>query len=376
MKTKNLLMLFALAGMIIFASCKKDDDPSPLTYDQATEALTNADNSYNTFYNEYMSSTAASAMSSVQELYPGFDLPTKAPARPSNIKQNLVRSPKANSNKPLGGYGPSLIYFDFPSYVGTWTYNPSTYTWDHVSNSTTEVIIVFSFNGTNDGKLIYSNYLSDTYTDSYTSETITYCTQLKARVEIEGETNPVMSWVYTGSYDESDTKMNENIKYVYTLGSFTQTESYKDSGTLVYPNVTETLSIMFEVKNSGAIVYQTSISAIIKATVGSQTYTLNSITINASFRAMDIIVKFALNITQTNNPSNQDDPSKYMTVSVWRADGAKVADVVFVYNTDTGYYDPYLEFTDGTQEPVSNYFYYLGEQLDSFVGMLMYFYDK
>lgn len=354
MKTKNLLSLLAFVSILIFASCKKDD-PSPLTKEEAQTAITTVDGSYNTIKAEYEASTGVLAQETISNLTLPFDAPKKAPARLESIQKDFTRTIKPAFAK---GRSDEFIYFNFPEYVGTWTYDTGTSSWTHTTTPTDQVVIKFSYNGgTNNGTLTYYDYQTKTANGE------AYVSQLKAKVDIDGQaSNPVMSWVYTASKGLT----NASVTFVYNIGVFTQTESYATD--IVISNVSSRMnfSLSFEVKKNGAVIYSTSANIAMSGT--QNTY---NATINAQVRVLDIIIKWDIDMDNTTNTEN---PNNFMKISVWKTNGAKVADIVLVYNTEIQDYEPYFKFIDGTTVKVSEYLhdllYEIEDFMDSFMGLV------
>jgi hypothetical protein len=347
MKTKNLLSLLAIVGIIFFASCKKED-PAPLTKDQATMALTSLDGNYTTAVGELNTSTAGLAQEAIKSLnFSG--IPTKAPAKFESLKNNLIKGVKSDFTQ---GGGIDFINFDFPTYVGTWTNIDGTWT-KTSSTPLNQVVIIFSFNGgTNNGTLTYYDY------QTKTANSLEYISQLKAKVDIVGQTNPVMSWVYTAN--QGLTSMSFSL--VTTLGTFTQTQSMSVVIAAGLNSYSMTTAILEELKKGTDIIY--SVSANIVMTEGQTGYTL---AVTAKVRVMDIEIRYEINANQNTDTTN---PSNFMKVSVWTTSGAKVADVVFILNVDTQQYDPWLEFSDGSQMPVTEFFGpTLMDALDGFMSL-------
>jgi hypothetical protein len=354
MKTKTLLSLMVIAVVLIFASCKKDD-PSPLTKQEAQTAITSVDGSYNTVKAEYDATTGVLVQETIYNLTLPFDAPKKAPARPESIKKDLIRTIKPAFAKASSD---EFIYFNFPLYVGTWTYNTGTSTWTHTSTPTDQVVIKFSYNGgTNNGTLTYYDYQTKTANGE------AYISQLKAKVDLDGQTsNPVMSWVYTASKGLT----NGSVTFVYNLGAFTQTESF--SADIVISNISSKMnfSLSFEIKKNGAVIYSTSANV---AMSGNQN-TYNA-TINAQVRILDIIIKWDIDM---DNTTNTDNPNNFMKVSVWKTNGAKVADIIMEYDVTTGEYVPKFKFADGSTVLVTEYLHELYYEIqnfsDSFMGLI------
>jgi len=357
MKTKNLLSLLAFVSILIFASCKKDD-PSPLTKEEAQTAITTVDGSYNTIKAEYDATTGVLVQETISNLTLPFDAPKKAPARLESIQKDFTRTIKPAFAK---GGSDEFIYFNFPQWVGTWAYNTSTLEWEQISPTPTDkVVIKFSYNGgTNNATLTYYDYQTKTANGE------AYISQLKAKVDIDGQaSNPVMSWVYTASKGLT----NGSATFVYNIGAFTQTESF--SADVVISNTSSRMnySLSFEVKKNGAVIYSTSASVSMSGT--QNTYTA---TINAQLRVLDIIIKWDIDVDNTTNTEN---PNNFMKISVWKTNGAKVADVVLIYDNETQDYVPYFKFTDGSTVLVTEYLHELYYEIENFSNSFMGFIEK
>jgi hypothetical protein len=167
-----------------------------------------------------------------------------------------------------------------------------------------------------------------------------------------------MSWVYTAN--QGLTSMS--LSFVSTLGTFTHTQSLSlvvSAGANAYSMTT---TILDELKKGGDIIY--SVSANIVMSEGQSGYTA---AVTAKVRIMEIEIRYEINANQDTNTSN---PANFMKVSVWTTSGAKVADVVFILNTETQEYDPWLEFSDGSQVPVTEFFSpTLMDAIDGFMSL-------
>lgn len=361
MKTKNLLMLFALAGMIIFASCKKDDNPSPLTKEEATTLLTSTNSDFADIYDEYNASDAAE-MQSFLDSYtlPIDNLPMKSPASAKQFKEAVKKAASPSRIKAKGEDGP-FIYINWAESVGTYTWNTSTSSWDYSSTPTNKIIITFPYNdGT--ATLTYYDYAKKSFTDD--TEVIDYVSSLKFKAEYtaSGTTTTVFSWAYTASRTDYD---KGNVSFTYTLGDFTQTESYSTTYSTdysTYYRMSESMS--FEVKYKGEIVFGQ--YAAISANESQDGY---SVSIDARVRVKSIVVKWDIDWTNTTDTS---DPNNFMKISVWRTDGAKIADVEMIYDSELDEYVAWFVYTNGDKEKVSDK---LGSENEegSIYGMMYYF---
>lgn len=346
MKTKNLLMLLAIAGMMVFASCKKDSGtPDPLTKEQATAALTKVSGSFSTDMTAFETDPAVLAANAVGNLSlpAGFDSPfgsgpMKSRMTKENFQQSISKFSKPSSTLRGGGF--DSWNFPFADYVGTWS---TTGGWHNVpSTPTDQVVIFFSYNeGTDNGKLTYFDYVEKTV--SVFGQSQTYMSQLKAKIEIDGVIKS--TWTYTSSISGNLTSVNASMTLAQTMGSYSQTLMLSSGTSSNLISGTMTFAMAGELTKDGSILHSVSFNVVMN-----ESETSSTIAIDAKYRFRDIVIKWDINIIQGVTVLN-GSPAEYMTVSVWTADGAKVADVVFVQDGDN--WVPYFKYADGTQEMVS-----------------------
>lgn len=357
MKTKNLLMLFALAGMLFFASCSKDDTPSPLSKDEAEVALNDVNSSYSSEYDAFQNSATMDAVNAVDNLgLPFSSGPGFAPIQRATFQKQVKDLYKVKS--PLGE-GPYWT-FPFSENTGTWEYVSGYWTKTSTTPSN-QIVVIFSYGtGTNNGKLTYYNYDENTVTIE--GQSLTYMSSLSAKIEIDNV--KIYAWAYTASISGSATSASFKMKFVYELGSYMMTQSLGLSAKVSQTSSTVNYSMLEELKKDGDVLRSASYSvSMIEATQ-------STVSIEAKFRAKNIIIKFNIDIIEgVTNTSG--DPAEYMSVTVWTADGAKVADVIWVYETDT--WVPYFKFTTGETVAVDEYINSaLKEDLDYFISDLPY----
>lgn len=358
MRTKNLLMLSAIAGIMTFASCKKDETPAPLTKVEAETAFTTVEGDYNTIKTDYSSSVGLSVLEAISNLDITFEIPSKAPAKLESIQKDFLKTTKA------GGHDPNYMTFAFNEHVGTWTKVNGV--WQRTSPlPSNQVVIVFSYKGgTNNATLTYYDFATQKYDSG--ENLASYISQLKAKVVLPESTEPVMSWVYTASR----TLMGGNTTFVYTLGKYTHTEKYSMRNSLSASSVKTTIYSLFELKKDGEIVFANTYDILINTSLLGKTANPYTINIYAKLRIMNIVVRWDIEINEDTIING--NPANYMKVSVWTTNGAKVADIAFKANTNGGY-DEYFEFSDGTQAPVSNYLKKLYTEIEDFVESFMTF---
>jgi hypothetical protein len=354
MKTKNFLMLMAVAGMLILASCK-EDDPSPLTAEQAQAELPTVNTEYTDIKGTYDVSDAAQMQSYIDDSGLPFDAPMRSPSSLKNFKTKVIKVASPSFAKTLSDNG-DFLDIDWDSNVGTYSWNSSTLLWDHTTSPTDQIVITFPYSdGT--ATLTYYDYSTKTYT--YDLETYTYVSSLSFKAEYTptgGSATTVFSWEYTASMSSYD---KGNFKFVYTLGDFSQTENYSIGYSTGSSYVKVTVSMLFEVSYQGEIIFGQYATVVMKITQDGYSYA-----IDAKIRVKNIIVKWNIDLNETTDTS---DPNNYMTISVWTTGGAKVADVEMIYDSTTEDYVPWLVYDDGTKEKVSDKF---GSEDDS--DSLMY----
>lgn len=358
MKTKIFLALVAIAGILVFASCKEDEDPSPLKAEKAEVAISDADTDFNTVKGEFMSSTGMAAEEAIGDLGLPFGSPIKSMAK-MNVSQQEVLKSIGQKTSSKGGYGPDYIYFAFYEYVGTWEKVEGVWT-KTLPTPTDKVVIKFSFNGgTNNGTLTYSDYITKASPLVAKGES-TYISQLKAKIDIEGQTNPVMTWVYTAT----QTTLGGIVKTTSTYGSEYSVKNELSAYTSTSGTIT--VEYLFSAKKNGDVVFSKSFTCVLKGfSKNLETYSAD---VTAQVRIMNLLIKYSIFIDQDTDTSN---PGNFMKVSLWLTSGAKVADVVFEGQEN----DPYFEYSDGTRVSIESL---LSEdllyELEEFMNDIMWFF--
>lgn len=332
-------MLLAIAGIITFASCKKDETPAPLSKEEATSAITAVNSDYAATMSEIDALPGKQAIDAIDNLNLDFDTPMKAPIKQESLQTDILKVYKPSSS--LMGDTPFLDFL-FTENIGTW--HKVNGTWVKTADQTNKVVIVFSYKGgTDNATLTYYDYATKTF--NIGGESMTYMSQLSARVDIVGQTNPVVGWNYTASMSGSATSYTMKMNFVYTLGIYSRTQSLSMAFASGKTSSSINLSMLDEVKKNSEILYSTSISMTMKSATSSVTYA-----IDAKFRVKNIAIKWDINYDQNTNTNG--NPGNFMTISVWTTDGAKVADVIFVLEGDK--YVPWFKYSDGTTEKVSD----------------------
>lgn len=347
MKTKNLLSLLAIAGLIIFASCKKDD-PSPLTKDQAVTALTTIDNGYAIDISDLNEVQGYQASAALDEMnLPFGSLPQKSSANAQTFlkEQKNILAKYALSKNIVGG----TPEFDFVP--GTYTYEKGTNSFTKTASTPTDkMVLLFPFpisNTTNNATLTISDYQSTTLTGYIVP------TQIKGKIEIGGQT--IWTMVATAGYGSL---VNYNYNIVTTFGKFVSTRQYS----INFSNTQITSSALDELKKDGAIVYRFSSNGTYQLSQTSFTADVNAKII---IRNIEIRVEFTFDFSTYQNVT---DPNTIQKISVYTTDGAKVGDVKLVKVENS--WVPYIFFNNGESKPVGEYFHNLLEVLGGYFDSL------
>lgn len=358
MKTKNFLISVALASAMVFASCSKDD-PKPLSTEDAIATLESVDGDYLDIRGEYETSPEAIFMSDMEGFVLPWSTPMKTPYRPQSVKEDFAKTIKPALSKIKGvGIDDIIINFPFNERTGTWTYIGDS--WNHTTAPSDMVVIILPYKeGT--VTLTYYDYKASSYNDN--GETITYITQLKFKAEISGQNSPIVSWIYTASMGSTSAK----VKFVYTIGNFTQTESVSVSMIYTTSSVKMSFSLLFEIQKNGSVVYATSATVVVTESEISGL----KMAIDAKVRIMNIVIKWNINIDEETDTSN---PNNFMLVSVWTTSGAKVADVVLIWDEVENDYIAYFKYSNGSLEKVEDkinqgLFEDLGEFIDNIMSL-------
>lgn len=355
MKTKNLLMLLAMAGILIFASCKKESSsPDPLSKTEAEATFTQAESDFNAVTDGIDNIEAL-------ELQANFDnfFSAKKVAQLNNSidKQVLDKAPYFfTKGKDFDDF--PYIGVNINNLHGTYTYSTE---WSLTSSEPTDkLVLIMPYGESGTATLTYSNYETKTIGDySYTS-------RLKAELKLSTSSMPIMSWEYT----QLRTTNGYNYKFVYTIGDYTKTSTYSHEGTgnvkpIIYTSKT---SRSIEWRKNGEVIYAKSLDYSYTSD-GQQGYTVS---VDSKFRVKNIVIKWTIDFNDTTVSGNINDIIK---ITVWTVDGAKVGDIIFKLPETKVEYVPYIVFNDDTEVALNNYLTAFGEELYNFTMYLRYF-DK
>jgi len=347
MKTKLFLSTLVFAGLTIFVSCEKD--PEPLTQEQAVTKLESVSTEYTDVRSDVESLPVSQVENTLWDLnLPIYDLPTsKSSAKsPIEITKSLKSiTSKQDFLKTFGGED-----FMFEEWVGTWTYNNGTQTWDHSTTPTDKIIITFPHPSSN-----ATNNATFTYFDYTTTQTLggPLMTGLKAKLELNG--TKIWDWAFKATYSLT------NINFQTT----TSTDIYSFSDEFDFTSSNETkwgIKAIFTVKKNGDVIFKLYNSATYNVLANQEI----EATVEAKVTVKSIEFRFKLTFNSTDIYDTQTDPNDFITMSIWTTSGAKVADLVYKLNISSYEWELWIQFTNGEEALAETYLGELLSEVDLF----------
>ena len=148
MKTKVLFATLFATGLL-FASCSKDEDPAPITKEEAIVEINSLKATYDAEENGINNNDGNVAFSTINQLGLPFDLPATDVDASASRSSFFESRMKKVSEGDLRAAQHAIGIFAFDQHVGTWTYNKSTLGWDHDSLPAGKVVIKFPYPSTN-----------------------------------------------------------------------------------------------------------------------------------------------------------------------------------------------------------------------------------
>lgn len=357
MKTKSFLFsLILVAGLIGFNSCK-DDDPSPLTQEEANVAIDDSQAQYVAATTEISESQGYKIQDQIDNMYLPFDSYSKSKKMLKNLKvdpeklkqvtEKLYKQVKSNDLNFNFGFISDVEDIEFSDFAGTWDWSNGEFV-KTSSSPTDEIIFNFPYpieNATNNAKL--------TYYDCTVHSTYGFITGIKGKIEIGG--TEVFSFVYDLNYSTSEISSNLNVEF----GAFEMISAFSIKETSISESMT--------LKKDGSLLYKQSA----KISFEEKTDDI-AITIDAKMTIASL--EFRMKITFNYSEIDQlDDPNDYISLSLYTTDGAKVGDFIFVYNSADDYYTLYFVYTSGEQVPMEQIMSLFGDRLEGFYSELFEF---
>ena len=318
MKTKVLFSVLFATG-VLFSSCSKDDDPTPLTKDQAKVEIANLTETYATDSIAIINNEGMKAYDALSNLALPFVLPvtdlggsvlSKVIARPD---MDLVkkRDFRAVQQRLI-----SLSGFVFSEYVGTW--EQVNQVWTRTSTTPTDKVVVKfpypSTNATNNAIYTISKY-------TIVASDMGYSGQYNANLSISG--SEVWSVALTGSSSSSSISGTSTVVYTSIATpkvSYEQYESMelKISGNQVSGSVSFKASR--SLKKNGSILLAANFTTTVS---GSDT----GVKIAMSGNVTIANIRFEFKLAYSGTSLSEDVVMDKMQINVYNTAGAKLGSI-------------------------------------------------
>ena len=367
MKTNVLFSVLFAAG-VLFASCSKDDDPTPLTKEEAVVEIASLKTTYDSedkamnnnegmkVFNQLSTTTLPFVMpdadqsirSKINSFHPRMDVAKKGNVRA--MQQSLVVRSE----------------FVFSQYVGTWEWNKQTQVWDHTSTPTDKVVVKFAYpstSATNNAAYTITKYTLASGLDGVSGD-------YNANITVDG--NIVWTIALSGSYTSSTSFITATSNQTITYTSiavpkvsyeFKESAELKMSGNETAGNIS--MKASSSIKKNG----ETLLSADVNVTAKS-TSTSGEVKATANLRIANVRFEFVTSYTGSAT-GGQSDIIANASMTVYSASGAKIG---YMKNEVDAYGAEVLMFyyNNGDKDLASNVFgklfkefFYIFDGLDS-----------
>lgn len=341
MKTKSLLLsLILLIGVISFNSCSKDDDPAPLTQENAELAIDDASADFDATSTDLLANDGYALQEQLLDMYlPFADYKKVSEKTFGNIDVEALMEKTSKSFKISKSED---VNFNFQYLLDVYFNEDNTGTWEWTngqfvktsSSPTNEIVAKFPYKSeTNNATLRYYDYK---YNSLYKK-----ITGLKCEIKVDGVVK--LSIVYSASYSNS----SMSRKYDATFGQFNylQDMSMAASGSAISSKIN--INASGTLKKSGEIKYRQSVNFVVNATQQTANFVYD-----ARFRISDIElrIRMAFNSEQLEGMFDSDgNPNNYLQMAIYTAGGAKVGDFKFKKLEEDGEWMPYFVYSNGTE---------------------------
>lgn len=361
MKTKLFLMMLVTFGAL--SSCSKDEDPAPLTKDQADVVVTDLNTNYTSEIAAMDNNEGVKVSETLDSLNLPFVLPIGEESGRRHMNSFYSRMEQGDIASLKRSVAPRSSEFVFGEFVGTWDWNSDTQQFDRSSSTpTNQIVLKFPFpinNATNNATYTITKYTIGASLGDATGE-------YAANITING--SEVWNVSYFVSVNKSAITYNGNEIYtslttpkvVYEYNS-SMSMSGSASGTVseVVVNATQSLKKNGETKLSGAYSISTKTSE-----------TAYSITAKASLIVAKI--KFVCEVSYSGSSSSGSAAiTQSVKMSVYTVDGAKVGDIK--YEVVNGVTIAMFYYTNGDKVPAAELFGEVFGKWDSIFGDIVDF---
>jgi len=367
MKTKVFLSMLLVAGTV-FTSCKKDEDPTPLTKDEAVVEIASLKTTYSTEKTAMESNEGVKVFDNLSSMALPFVMPDADQPVRSKINSFHPRMEMAKKGN-VRAMQQSLVArseFVFSQYVGTWEWNKQTQVWDHTSTPTDKVVVKFAYpstNATNNAAYTITKYTLASGLDGVSGD-------YNANITVNG--GEVWSIALSGSYTQSTSSLtaisNQTITYTSIAVpkvsyEFKESAEMKISGSETGATITMKATQSF--KKNGETLLSADVNVTVKTTTSSE-----EVKATANLRIANVRFEFVVSYTGSAT-GGQSDIIANASMTVYSASGAKIG---YMKNEVDAYGTEVLMFyyNNGDKDLASNVFgdifeefYYIFNSLDS-----------
>lgn len=363
-KLKKLFVMMMMLSSVFFVACSDDDDDEMST-EQAQAELTNLESDITGYVEEVQTSdgmTAINALMDVTNEDDPFSDNYKTSAI-SNIKKfavpiNLKKLKSATKEND----------FNFDDYVGTYTWNASSRSWDiTLGEPSNKIIIKYPTAGisgaTNNATLTLYSYeeVTITETDDYGTYTYTEPTEISADIYVNStkvfDIDFSATWIASGDAVGEPSNLNVNV----SLSPFTLSVTYG------FENRTASLNVNFKYDGTSII------KADLVGAYGSSSMDDTPTNISGYIQVQNVKVEANVNAQNIeniidgvdfDNPNVTEEQLTALVNEQFEAsvsiNGKKVGDIVYEFlnfspGEDESYYDLLLVFKDGTTMSLSEF---------------------
>ncbi len=354
---KKTIFPFLIAVVLVFSSCQKDSEEitddenngsasATVSSSDAQQTLEKAFQDMETDFSDMFNTEGMEIMNNFSQM--------DDPLAGGQLK-SLTKSLKSAKLKSTSGES-----FDFNNYKGaTFQWNHSTQMWDSIGNNESKMIVEFpsdSTKTTNDVKIVLSSF-DVVYINNDTLPSSIYA-KLSS---IDGTTDYIIlnfSAAYNADGIPTDLSVDLTVSpYAFSVGFTDNMTSITASAGITY----NTSTTLFDI--GGTVNFlDSNKDSVISIQNGFVTY-------------RTIQVKGGIDIQAASTADDIAGVNSALDVAVYETNGLKLADIV-LKEIQTDSVDVYLQYSDGTSEPASNYIDPLVQSIEADAEALNNFFNS